>query len=226
TNGANKMRLRRIVTCIQAYAVAITLACAGSELAAQVKPSGEDDGNKQAAQAVPKPQKRGETDDKETVKGEHAGIGVETVKKDESSHALHSDAQWYPEAGLGLFIHWGISSVRAMNISWPMIPGRPLARTHVTSEERERIIRESDYNLNGKPPQIQPLEYWTMAKDFNPGKYDPDKWLKAAKEAGFTYAVLTARHHEGFALWPTAYGNFNTKNFMGGRDLVKDYVEA
>jgi hypothetical protein len=40
-------------------------------------------------------------------------------------------------------------------------------------------------------------------------KYDPDKWLKPAKEAGFTYAVLTTRHHEGFALWPSKYGDFD-----------------
>jgi alpha-L-fucosidase len=65
-----------------------------------------------------------------------------------------------------------------------------------------------------------------MAKDFNPQKYDPEKWMKAAKEAGFAYAVLTTRHHEGFALWPSKFGNFDTKNYMEGRDLLKPYVEA
>jgi alpha-L-fucosidase len=114
-----------------------------------------------------------------------------------------------------------------MNISWPMIPGRALAKERITDPaERERIIREQDWNLNGKKPEITPNQYWSMAKDFNPTKYDPDLWLKAAKEAGFTYAVLTTRHHEGFALWPSAYGNFDTKNFMGGRDLLKDYIAA
>lgn len=165
------------------------------------------------------------TADKQTVKEEHAGIGVEATKP-ASPHTLHPDAQWFPEAGLGLFLHWGISSIRAMNISWPMIPGRALARSKVSAQERERIIRESDYNLDGKPLQITPNEYWKMAAYFNPKNYDPHLWLKAAKAAGFTYAVLTTRHHEGFALWPSAYGNFNTKNFMGGRDLLKDYVAA
>jgi alpha-L-fucosidase len=108
-----------------------------------------------------------------------------------------------------------------------MIPGRALASRRITDPaERERIIRESDYNLNGRPNEITPNQYWEMAKDFNPQAYDPDKWLKAAKRAGFVYAVLTTRHHEGFALWPSAYGDFSTKNYMGGRDLVKDYVEA
>lgn len=178
-----------------------------------------------APAALAQEKSQGGATDKQIVKEEHAEIGVE-ANKATSPHTLHPDAQWFPETGLGLFLHWGISSVRGMNISWPMIPGRALAKSKVSAEERERIIRESDYNLDGKPPQITPNEYWTMAADFNPKKYDPDKWLKAAKAAGFTYVVLTTRHHEGFALWPSAYGNFNTKNFMGGRDLLKDYVAA
>jgi alpha-L-fucosidase len=163
--------------------------------------------------------------DKATVKDEHGDIGL--GKETASTHTQHPDAQWYPEAGLGLFIHWGIASVKAMNISWPMIPGRALAQNRITDPaQRERIIREGDYDLKGKPNPITPNQYWEMAKDFNPQKYDPDKWLKAAKAAGFEYVVLTTRHHEGFALWPSAYGNFDTKNYMGGRDLLKPYVDA
>src|SRR6185437_11117170 len=165
----------------------------------------------------------GSTDN--TAKEEHNDIGV--GKETASTHTQNPDAQWYPDAGFGLFIHWGIASVKAINISWPMIPGRALAKKRIIDPaERARIIRESDYNLDGKPNSITPNEYWEMAKDFNPQHYDPDKWIKAAKAAGFQYAVLTTRHHEGFALWPSDYGHFNTKNYMGGRDLVKPYVEA
>jgi alpha-L-fucosidase len=165
--------------------------------------------------------------DAETVPAKTSAIGVTASPKNSSARTQHADAQWYPDAGFGLFIHWGIASVKAMNISWPMIPGRPLARQRIDDPaERARIIREEDWNLNGKKPAVTPNQYWSMAKDFNPQKYDPDQWLKAAQAAGFTYAVLTTRHHEGFALWPSAYGNFDTKNFMGGRDLVKDYVAA
>jgi alpha-L-fucosidase len=137
------------------------------------------------------------------VPQEHAALAVEAIKDSDLVHTTHPGAQWFPQAGLGLFIHWGIASVRAMNISWPMFD-----------------------RGTGTGAAITPNEYWTQAKDFNPKKYDPDKWLRAAKKAGFTYAVLTARHHEGFALWPSAFGDFNTKNFMGGRDLIKPYVEA
>jgi alpha-L-fucosidase len=166
--------------------------------------------------------------DAATVKAEHSDIGLsDDGKTTRSPHTAHPDAQWFPDAGFGLFIHWGIASVRAMNISWPMIPGRALANTHITDPaERERIVREGDFNLTGKPNGITPNEYFAMAKEFNPQSYDPDKWIKAAKDAGFAYVVLTTRHHEGFALWPSAYGDFDTKNYMGGRDLLKPYVDA
>src|SRR2546428_11901213 len=85
-----------------------------------------------------------------SVGSEHGVIGVGAPA--ETAHTTHPDAQWFPEAGLGLFIHWGVASVRAMNISWPMFD-------------------------RGNGAQITPNEYWAAAKDFNPRKYDPDKWL-------------------------------------------------
>jgi alpha-L-fucosidase len=141
--------------------------------------------------------------DQETVDGEHSGIGLVDGSQTKTAHPTHPDAQWYPDAGFGLFVHWGIASVKGLNISWSMIEG-----------------------LGGKHAQITPNEYFALAKDFNPTQYDPEKWMKAAKAAGFTYAVLTTRHHEGFAMWPSNFGDFDTKNYLHGRDLVKDYVEA
>ncbi len=161
------------------------------------------------------------------VKQEHSEIGIATAKDPARVHTSHPDAQWFPDAGMGLFLHWSPSSVLKMNISHPMIPGRPLGKKRITDPaERERIIRDQDYNLNGKKPEITPNAYWALAEKFNPSAYDPDKWCKAAKEAGFTYVVLTTRHHDGFAMWPSAFGNYSTKNFMGGRDLVMPFVQA
>lgn len=162
--------------------------------------------------------------DAEVVAAEHGRIGA--GKEIGGDHTQHPDAQWYPDAGVGLFLHWGISAPRGMYISWPMIPGKALSKKRIEDpQERERIIREMDYNL-GKKIVITPTEYWSMAKDFNPDNYHPEQWLQKAKDAGFTYAVLTAKHHDGFAMWPSAYGHFNTRNYMGGRDLIRPYVEA
>jgi alpha-L-fucosidase len=152
-----------------------------------------------------------------------ASIGAQSP-----GHTMHPEAQWFPDAGLGLFLHWDVSSVKGLNIGWSVIPGRQIAdkKQKFSLEEVQRIVREDDYNLEGKPWPVTPNQYWALAKDFKPDNYNPDKWLKAAKAAGFEYAVLTTKHHNGFALWPSKYGDFNTKNYMGGRDLLKEFVEA
>jgi len=167
------------------------------------------------------------------AKAQHGAIGIQDEPADKfTPHTSHPDAQWFPEAGFGFFIHWGLSSVpdakgeRPKDLSWPMIAGAWKPNVVTDPKEQARIIKERDWNFDGKPQAYTPNTYWAAIKDFNPQKYDPEKWVAAAKAAGFTYAVLTTRHHEGFALWPSAYGDFNTKNHMGGRDLVKPFVEA
>ena len=114
--------------------------------------------------------------DNQEVNGQHAGIGVVEVKKN-NQHTQRPGAQWFPEAGLGLFIHWDEASVRSLETSWPMIAGTGIfwAATPKTIKddpaESARIIREQDYNLDGKKPQITPNQYWALAKEFNPANF-------------------------------------------------------
>ena len=124
--------------------------------------------------------------------------------------ATHPDAQWFPKAGFGLFMHWGIHSVDGVDPSWALIKDCPWHKP----------------NFPYKAYADDRTKYYHLAEKFNPEKYDPDLWIKAAKEAGFQYAVLTTKHHDGFALWPSKYGDLNTKRYAGGRDLLKPYVEA
>ncbi|MFZ4396383.1 MAG: alpha-L-fucosidase [Kiritimatiellia bacterium] len=121
----------------------------------------------------------------------------------------HPAAQWFPNAGLGLFLHWGLSSVWAGgDLSWGMI-----AETTWDQEEQ------------GKN-KLTPNEYFRLADRFKPSRYDPDRWLSAAAAAGFKYAVLTTKHHEGYTLWPSRFSDFGTQSHMGGRDLIGPFVEA
>jgi len=71
-------------------------------------------------------------------------------------------------------------------------------------------------------------EYRKLGDQFNPQSYDPAKWVKIARNAGMKYMVLTARHHDGFALWDSAYsvGNFTSEATAAHRDLVAEYVAA
>jgi len=110
---------------------------------------------------------------------------------------------WFSQAGLGLFICWGISSVGNIEIGWGIF---------------EDI---------GKPNAYWPPEkYDALADQFNPQNYDPDRWLEAAARAGFKYCVFLTRHCDGYALWPSEFGEFSTKQKLHGRDLVRPYVEA
>jgi len=162
--------------------------------------------------------------DQAIVGAEHAAIGMGSGPNIILKNT-HPDAQWFGNAGLGLFIHWGIASVKAINISHPMIAYLP--RGLMSEDTRERLLQTKDFRgQDGKSRCVIPSEYFDQAKEFNPKNFDPDQWMKAAKEAGFTYAVLTTKHHEGFAMWPSAYGDFSTRNYMGGRDLVKEWVDA
>lgn len=66
-------------------------------------------------------------------------------------------------------------------------------------------------------------------KVFNPDHVDPSQWARAAKSAGANYLVLVAKHHDGFALWPTEQSSYSVKNspWMGGNgNLVKMTEEA
>ena len=139
--------------------------------------------------------------DKKDIKRAHELIST-PVKQPLVLPNPNPDAQWFPDASLGLFMHWGIHSVVGAQPSWDMI---------------------ANYEWGGRvsPPD----KYYALAERFNPRDYDPNKYLKAAKDAGFTYAVLTTKHHDGYALWPSKYG-IGTKQYMNGRDLLKEYVDA
>ena len=126
-----------------------------------------------------------------------------------SNHTNHPDAQWFPKAGLGLFVHWGLASVHGdLDLSWSMIANTTW-----------------DASAQGRN-KVTPNEYWSFADRFNPDKYDPDKWLAAAAKAGFKYAVLTAMHHDGYTLWPSKVGDFGVQTYLPGKDFVAQFVDA
>lgn len=105
---------------------------------------------------------------------------------------------WWQDAKFGVFCHWGLYS----------IPGK--GEWHM---------------FNDKVP---PEEYAKLAQQFNPRHYDPDKWAAVARQAGAKYFVMTARHHDGFALWnsPGSYGHYDAMHSAAHRDFIASYVKA
>ena len=97
--------------------------------------------------------------------------------------------QWWREARFGMFIHWG---------DYAQLAGT--YKGHPVSGIGEWIMN------NAKIPVEENKQY---AKQFNPVKYNPDEWVRTAKEAGMKYIVITAKHHDGFAMFKTAASKWN-----------------
>jgi len=115
--------------------------------------------------------------------------------------------EWWREARLGMFIHWGVYAVPAGTYNG------------------QKIDRIGEWIMNrGKIPV---KEYQAFAKDFNPVKYDPEAWVLMAKDAGMKYIVITAKHHDGFALFQSKASKWNIVDATPyGKDLIKPLAEA
>ncbi len=114
---------------------------------------------------------------------------------------------WWKEAKFGLFIHWGVYSVPA-----GVYAGKDIAGI-------------GEWIMNrGKIPTTT---YQAYAKQFNPIKYNPEAWVKMAKDAGMKYLVITSKHHDGFTLFETKASKWNVVEATPyGRDLLKPLAEA
>lgn len=115
--------------------------------------------------------------------------------------------QWWNDAKFGLFIHWGVYAVPA-----GFYQEKPVAGI-------------GEWIMNrGKIPVAEYKEY---AKQFNPVKYDPEAWVKLAKEAGMKYLVITSKHHDGFALFDSKVTDWDVVDATPyGKDLLKPLAEA
>lgn len=109
---------------------------------------------------------------------------------------IKKEHQWFRDAGVGMFIHWGVYSA----------VGRGTWCKYI-----EKIPDE---------------QYWSFIPQFKAERYDPEKWAILAKEAGMKYMVLTTKHHDGYCLFNTSTTNLNSVRNGPEKDLVAQYVEA
>lgn len=112
---------------------------------------------------------------------------------------------WFKSTRFGMFVHWGHSSQRGYELSWPLVGGV--------------------FSL----PYCQSVpveEYHSTALTFNPSQYDPQAWARLAKRLGMQYAILTAKHHDGFAMFHTQHSEFSIEYAPYSNDIVQEFVEA
>ncbi|MCD9018887.1 alpha-L-fucosidase [Parachryseolinea silvisoli] len=138
-----------------------------------------------------------------------AGMIVCCLANNLCGQTLSNDERmkWWREARFGMFIHWGVYAVPAGTYNG------------------HRVNRIGEWIMNrGKIPVA---DYKAFARAFNPVKYDADAWVRMAKDAGMKYIVITAKHHDGFALFGSNASSWNVVDATPyGKDLIKPLVEA
>jgi alpha-L-fucosidase len=119
---------------------------------------------------------------------------------------------WWREARFGMFIHWGAYAQMAGVWDGQRIDGG------VGHGIGEWIM----YNA-----KIPVADYAREAAKFNPAEFDADAWVRLAKEAGQRYIVITAKHHDGFALFQSKASPFNIVDHTPfRRDVLKELAAA
>lgn len=147
----------------------------------------------------------------------------------------HPLPEWFNDAKLGIFIHWGLYSVPG----WAPL-SHPQHDFKNVDYIRNNPYAEWYYNsmrIDGSPTQKYHREhygpdydYYSFASDFDREiqKWNPDTWVDIIKAAGARYVVLTTKHHDGFTLWPSKTLNptLPKDRQHASRDLVGELTQA
>ncbi len=107
----------------------------------------------------------------------------------------------------GMFIHFGLYSI--LGGMW----------------QGKRIDNGYSEQIEANAP-IPEAQYEALARTFNPVKWNPDAIVALAKAAGMKFIVITAKHHDGFAMFATRQNNFNIMNTPYHRDIVQGLARA
>ena len=117
--------------------------------------------------------------------------------------------QQWQDMGFGMFIHWGAST--ELHGKWK-------------GQEKTKDLWGEWIMSRAK---ISVPDYEKATKSFNPDQFNADQWAKLAAEAGMKYMVITAKHHDGFAVYPSKVSKFNILDHCGfKRDPMKELSQA
>jgi len=137
-----------------------------------------------------------------------SGSGYPQGKAEAKKLSDKERLEWWHDAKFGMFIHWGVYALWAGNY-----------------HGHEQAHGGAEWIMNRC--KIPVAEYRKRAGEFDPVKYDPDAWVKMAKDAGMKYLVITAKHHDGFALFNSKASDWNVVDATPyGKDLLKPLAAA
>ena len=137
----------------------------------------------------------------------------------------HPVPEWYHDAKLGIFIHWGVYSVPAWAPTDADIGGEkasPYAEWYpYYMYEDGSPTKEYHEETYGDD-----IEYVDFVDDWEAEEWDPDVWAEFFADVGARYVVLTGEHHDGFPLWDSHYTKYNAAEVGPERDIVGDLCDS
>ena len=123
------------------------------------------------------------------------------------SLAKHPAPEWFRDAKLGIFIHWGIYSVPAFANEW------------YSRNMYQQGTREFEHHVKTWGPQKE-FGYKDFIPLFRAEKFDPEKWISLFREAGAKYVVPVAEHHDGFRMYRSELSRWNAAEMGPKRDVL------
>ena len=165
-----------------------------------------------------------------------------------SSLGQHEVPEWYDDAKLGLFLHWGVYSVPG----WATVPPDPgdekvpvagyaewypffmhIEGSYSNLHHRRvygdpystyeyKDFMEPEANQNAPPKRENVVAFET----FDAAGWDPDRWADLFDDIGARYVIPTAEHHDGFPMWDSEHTDWNAANMGPERDLIKELADA
>jgi alpha-L-fucosidase len=118
----------------------------------------------------------------------------------EAEKLLAQRLEWFQDLRFGFFMHWGAYSQWGCIESWPLVEEDKWARP---DDLKPWIERNKDF------PRFF-ADYRALNTTFHPKRFDPEKWVQAAKAAGMKYVVFTTKHHDGFSMFDTRQTDYRT----------------
>jgi alpha-L-fucosidase len=133
-----------------------------------------------------------------------AVCAITTSVSAETSAERDARMKWWRDARFGMFIHWGLYSI-------------PAGEWQGKTSYGEWILEETHMPVS---------QYEIFADQFNPTKFNATNWVRAAKAAGVKYIVITSKHHDGFALYPSDLTDWCVKRTPFQRDPLAELAAA
>ncbi len=153
----------------------------------------------------------GEVDDDLAKIDETIAAGPFTADWD--SLAGNGVADWYRDAKLGIFIHWGVYAVPAFGNEW--YP----RRMYLNEIDRRRNVNVFEHHLATWGPQ-KTFGYKDFIPMFTAENYDPEAWAALFEEAGARYVVPVGEHHDGFPLYASSHTQWDASEMGPKRDVI------